>query len=158
MSNGTETKASLARRDFLAAATVAGLGAVTGAPVQAANQTVSARSASRVLGANEKKPVVGVYYYPWYRAPSAASAPAVGWMRKALRGRLEPKQLPKRGVYNSRDAETIADHIAQSKRGGVDFWAVSWWGPNQSTDTVFKDHILPHANAGKLTIPLAIPK
>ena len=157
MSKGTETKASLTRRDFLATATVAGLGAVTGTPARAVNQTVSARSASRVLGANEKKPVVGVYYYPWYRAPSAASekdAPAVGWMRKTLRGRLEPKHLPKRGVYNSHDAETIADHIAQSKRGGVDFWAVSWWGPNRSTDTVFKNHILAHANAGKLKYAL----
>jgi len=58
MSNGTETKASLTRRDFLATATVAGLGAVTGTPARAANQMVSARSASRVLGAGEKKPVV----------------------------------------------------------------------------------------------------
>jgi len=157
MSDGTETKPSLSRRLFLATATVSGLGAVTGTPARAADQTASARSASRAGGADEKRPVVGVYYYPWYRAPSNASekdALAVGWVRKTLRGRLEPKQLPKRGVYDSQDAETIADHIAQSKRGGVNFWAVSWWGPNHMTDAVLKDHIFPHADAEKLKYSL----
>ncbi len=152
MSNREEKKISLARRDFLVAATVAGLRAVAGTPARAANQT------ARVPGANDKKPFVGVYYYPWYSAPSAASvgpsAASVGWTRKTLRGRLEPKHLPKRGVYSSLDAETIAEHLAQSKRGGVGFWAVSWWGPNHKTDTAFKNHILTHASAEKLKYAL----
>ena len=129
------------------------LGAAPGSRTRAADQAVSAPSASRVLGPNAGKPVVGVYYYPWYR--SASNAPengtlATGWMRKTLRGRLAPQQLPSRGVYSSQDPETIADHIAQSRRGGVDFWAVSWWGPNHHTDATFKNHILPHAHAGTL--------
>ena len=118
---------------------------------------VGCGSTQLAFGEEATEPVVGVYYYPWYRAPrntSQADAPAVGWMRKTLRGRLEPKHLPKCGVYSSQDAETIADHISQSKRGGVDFWAVSWWGPNHKTDTTFRDHILPHADAGELKYSL----
>jgi hypothetical protein len=103
------------------------------------------------------QPMVGAYYYPWYVAPSAASQngpSSLGWMRKALRGRLEPKQLPKLGVYDSQDAEAIAEHIAQSRRGGIDFWAVSWWGPDSETDVAFRDHVLPHADAGQLKYAL----
>jgi predicted dehydrogenase len=54
MGNGTDAKASPARRDFLAASTVAGLGAMSSTTVRAAGQTVSAWSASRVLGANDR--------------------------------------------------------------------------------------------------------
>lgn len=104
------------------------------------------------LGA--KKPLVGAYYYPWYRVRGERESSSLGWMRRTLRGRLEPKQLPKRGIYNSRDAETIAEHIAQSKRGGIDFWVVSWWGPRHSRSSVFKNDILPHAEAGKLKYAL----
>ncbi len=54
MTKDTEAKVWLGRRGFLRASTVAGLGAVSGTPARAANQTVSARSASRVLGANDR--------------------------------------------------------------------------------------------------------
>ena len=144
----------LRRRDFLAAATATGLGAVAGPVASASETSVSAQPASTHGQTDKKKPVVGVYYYPWYRAPDATAllkgGAAGGWMRKTLRGRLEPKQFPRRGVYDSRDAETIADHIAQGDRGGVEFWAVSWWGPGSSTDTVFRNHILAHPDARKL--------
>jgi len=101
--------------------------------------------------------VVGVYYYPWYDAPGEATeedAPAGEWTRRTLRGHLDPKQLPEHGVYSSRSAETISGHIAQSKRGGIDFWVVSWWGPHSRTDIAFKNHILPHADAGELKYAL----
>jgi hypothetical protein len=157
MSKITEIRAALTRRNFLATATVAGLGAATDAPAQAADQKVSARPASRVQEASEKKPIVGVYYYPWYRAPGEAAEEGDRpgeWTRRTLRGRLDPKQLPEQGVYSSRNAETIGAHIAQSKRGGIDFWVMSWWGPNSGTDTTIKNHILTHANAGELKYAL----
>jgi glycoprotein endo-alpha-1,2-mannosidase len=94
------------------------------------------------------KPLVGADYYAGYGATKSESD--LCWMRKARRGRLEPRQLPKLGVYDSRNAETIGSHIAQSKRGGIDFWVVSWWGPSNSRSDAFKNHILPHADAGKL--------
>ncbi|MGK0185907.1 MAG: GH18 family chitinase [Verrucomicrobiales bacterium] len=90
---------------------------------------------------------VGAYYYPWYRA---AEAGETGWMSRALRGRLEPQQLPKLGVYGSRDPKVIGDHIAQSVQAGLDFWAVSWWGPGKRDDRTLRDHILTHPDAGKL--------
>ncbi|HIE95462.1 MAG TPA: hypothetical protein EYG03_19740 [Planctomycetes bacterium] len=103
-------------------------------------------------GVEAEKPLVGAYYYPWYRASRRDSD--IGWMDRALRGRLEPRQLPKLGVYDSRNAEIIGSHIAQSLRGGIDFWVVSWWGPGHSRSGDFKNDILSHAEAGKLKYAL----
>ncbi len=94
---------------------------------------------------------IGAYYYPWYEA---AGAGETGWMSKALRGRLQPQQLPRLGVYGSRDPKVIGDHIAQSRRAGIDFWAVSWWGPNRREDRAFGEAILTHADAGQLKYAL----
>ena len=90
---------------------------------------------------------IGAYYYPWY---GAADPGDTGWMTQALRGRLKPQQLPKLGVYGSRDPKVIGDHIAQSVRAGVDFWAVSWWGPGKREDRTFREQILPHPDAKQL--------
>ncbi len=108
-------------------------------------------------GGVKGKAWVGAYYYPWYRAPRAENTEkkrALGWMKQALRGRLVPRQLPKLGVYSSREPAVIADHIAQSRRGNIDFWVVSWWGPGTKTDVAFKNHILKHPDAGKLKYAL----
>jgi predicted amidohydrolase len=94
-----------------------------------------------------QRPSFGAYYYPWYKKPKGSR---LGWMSQALRGRLEPRQLPKLGVYDSRDPRVIAEHIAQSRRGAIDLWALSWWGPNSFTDVTIRDHILTHPDAGKL--------
>jgi hypothetical protein len=99
-------------------------------------------------GANQKKEfMVGAYYYPWYEAPKNEND--IGWMKRALRGRLKSTQLPKLGVYDSRDPKVIEDHIKQSKYAGIDFWSVSWWGKNRQDET-FKDHIIKHSDAAKL--------
>ncbi|MCA9170007.1 MAG: glycoside hydrolase family 99-like domain-containing protein [Planctomycetales bacterium] len=102
----------------------------------------------------QKPLLVGAYYYPWYRgAPREATADApasVGWMRQAMRSHLVPQQLPALGVYDSASPEVIAAHIAQSRQANLDFWAVSWWGPNHSTDRVLRRNILAHPAAEKL--------
>ena len=98
-------------------------------------------------GAQQGVLSVGAYYYPWYHA---ADAGETGWMSQALRGRLKPQQLPKLGVYGSRDPNVIGDHIAQSVRAGIDFWAVSWWGPGKREDKALREHILTHPDAAKL--------
>ena len=90
---------------------------------------------------------VGAYYYPWYGASEDGK---LGWMSQAMRGRLEPQQLPKLGVYGSTDSKVIGDHIAQSVRAGLDFWSVSWWGPGKREDLTLRDHILTHPDARKL--------
>lgn len=90
---------------------------------------------------------VGAYYYPWY---SASKNGELGWMSQAMRGRLQPQQLPQLGVYGSTDSKVIGEHIAQSVRAGLDFWAVSWWGPGKREDRTLRDHILTHPDAEKL--------
>ena len=89
------------------------------------------------------KPSIGVYYYPWYRGESNR------WQR-AMRLHLKYPQKPKSGLYDSGNPKVIADHIEQSVRGGISFWAVSWWGPGHNTDVIFKDNILKHPDSSKL--------
>jgi hypothetical protein len=54
-----------------------------------------------------------------------------------MRLHLVPPQEPKCGLYDSADPAIVQEHISQSLRAGLDFWAVSWWGPNTPTDNVF---------------------
>ena len=67
-----------------------------------------------------------------------------------MRQHLKEPQKPKVGLYDSRDPEVIGNHIEQSIRGGVSFWAVSWWGPKSKTDRAFKENILTHPDSPKL--------
>jgi hypothetical protein len=90
------------------------------------------------------KVMVGAYYYPWYAGARSK------WDAHAPRLRLDPPQLPAAGRYDSSDADLIARHIAQSQRGGIDFWAVSWWGPRSTTDRIIRRNILGHEQAGAL--------
>lgn len=89
------------------------------------------------------KPSVGVYYYPWYQGSKRA------W-NSAMRLHLAPAQQPMLGLYKSNDPDVVGDHISQSIRGGIDFWAVSWWGPGDYKDRVFKNDILTHPDSSKL--------
>jgi glycoprotein endo-alpha-1,2-mannosidase len=70
--------------------------------------------------------------------------------RHVLRQRLVPPQTPKLGRYDSTDPNVVRDHIAQSVRGGIAFWASSWWRPGDYTDTTLHDVIFKHPDAGKL--------
>lgn len=113
----------------------------------AAGESASAPSAKEGGSRAEGKPLVGVYYYPWYR-----KAP---WTRKSqwrqvMRLHLKPPQKPKAGLYDSSDPRVIAEHISQSLRGGIDFWAVSWWRPEHICDTNLRNAILKHPDAHKL--------
>ena len=105
-----------------------------------------------VFGQDNSTPLtIGAYYYPWY---GAAAEGEIGWMRQAMRAHLEPRQLPKAGVYGSGDPQVIGEHIAQSVRAGIDFWAVSWWGPGRGDDRTFREKILTHPDAAKLKYAL----
>lgn len=90
-----------------------------------------------------EKPSIGAYYYPWKRGTRRQ------W-QQAMRLLLAEPQQPKLGLYDSRDPEVIAEHIEQSLRGGISFWAVSWWGPDSFVDQVFKENILAHPDSSKL--------
>lgn len=103
---------------------------------------------------------VGAYYYPWFEKDSGPTA--LDWMNQrenkwesqVMRFKLDPPQVPMLGAYNSSDASVVGKHIEQSVRGGIDFWAVSWWGPASKTDTNLREVILPHQNSRQLQYAL----
>jgi glycoprotein endo-alpha-1,2-mannosidase len=92
-------------------------------------------------------PVVGAYYYPWY---GVNDRPLEHDWDHVMRRKLAPSQAPLAGLYRSDDPQVISRHIEQSKRAGIDFWAVSWWGPDTATDRTIRDSILKHPDADQL--------
>lgn len=92
------------------------------------------------VGAN-----VGVYYYPWYGSFAGGHG-----FDSTLRMHLSPAQPPALGSYSSRDGAAIASHIDQSVQANVDFWAVSWWGPNSAENRTQRDYILTNPRASEL--------
>ena len=68
-------------------------------------------------------------------------------VHRLLRIKLVPPQQPLAGLYRSNDPKVIAEHLAQSRRAALDFWAVSWWGPNSATDRTLREAILEHPDA-----------
>jgi hypothetical protein len=89
-------------------------------------------------------PLVGAYYYPWY-GPSPFHN-----VNQSLRGHLAPPQPPVLGAYSNRNSATIASHIDQSHRGNIDFWALSWWGPQSAENTTIRTSILTHPRRAEL--------
>jgi glycoprotein endo-alpha-1,2-mannosidase len=114
-----------------------------------ANLTCFAEDNATVnLKSPKSKAVVGAYYYPWYETPRPGAEPR-DWKR-AMRLHLQPPQFPKAGLYESSKPDLIGEHIRQSIRGGIDFWAVSWWGRGSESDGNFRNAILKHPSADKL--------
>jgi hypothetical protein len=91
------------------------------------------------------EPTVGVYYYPWYGSFSGGHS-----VNQSLRGHLTPPQPPALGAYSNRDSSTIAAHIDQSHRGNIDFWALSWWGPQSREESTIRNSILEHPRRAEL--------
>jgi hypothetical protein len=110
--------------------------------LSAANADNSAPPAQTEVG-----PTVGAYYYPWYGGKGRDTS--ADW-RNVFRQRLRPPQTPAAGLYNSDDPAIVKEHIAQSRRAGLSFWAVSWWGPDSLTDRVFRNVLLTHPDASHL--------
>ncbi len=96
---------------------------------------------------DDARPVVGAYYYPWY---GVSDRPVERDWVNLLRQKLVPPQAPRAGLYRSDDPAVIADHIVQSRQAGLDFWALSWWGPDTATDRTIREAILGHPEAGQL--------
>jgi glycoprotein endo-alpha-1,2-mannosidase len=96
---------------------------------------------------NDDCPAVGAYYYPWY---GVNDRPLSHDWDRLMRLKLNPPQKPAAGLYRSDDPDVIAEHIAQSHRAGLDFWAVSWWGPGSATDRTIREAILRHPEANRL--------
>jgi hypothetical protein len=96
--------------------------------------------------ADDLRPVIGAYYYPWY---GVHDRPLSHDWENLMRQKLDPPQMPLAGLYRSNAPEVIAEHFAQSRRAGLDFWAVSWWGPDSRTDRTIREAIFKHSDAGQ---------
>jgi len=125
-------------------AAVAGLLCATGCETMKTEQAAQPAASTADVSSQIQ---VGAYYYPWYK--ENADSETMPWNR-AMRLLLKNRQQPMLGLYNSGDPEVIGGHIAQSLRGGIDFWAVSWWGPGSQTDRIFRRDILSHPDSAKL--------
>jgi hypothetical protein len=97
--------------------------------------------------ADDTRPVIGAYYYPWY---GVNDRPLSHDWHNLVRVKLDPPQQPLAGLYRSDDPKVIAEHLAQSRRAGIDFWAVSWWGPDSGTDRTIREAIFKHPDTGRL--------
>ena len=97
--------------------------------------------------ADDDRPVIGAYYYPWY---GVTIVPLSHDWHRLMRQKLDPPQKPAAGLYRSDDPDVIAEHLAQSRRAGLDFWAVSWWGPDSATDRTIREAIFKHPDADRL--------
>lgn len=73
---------------------------------------------------------VGAYYYPWYGANGRHWNDGV------------PRE-PALGRYDSADEQTVNRHIDWATGHGIDFFAVSWWGPESFEDAVLRASFLP---------------
>ncbi len=82
--------------------------------------------------------LVGAYYYPWYSRSRH-------W-KEGYKGR------PLLGEYDSRDPIVISKHIDWATGHGIDFFLMSWWGPNSWEDVTIKDFFLKNQLAGHIKI------
>ena len=73
--------------------------------------------------------LVGAYYYPWY-------GPGRNHWEDGYAGH------PTLGEYDSGARNILNQQIDWAAGHGIDFFAVSWWGPGSREDSVLKDHFL----------------
>ena len=78
--------------------------------------------------AAEDNILIGAYYYLWYSETRH-------W-NEGYKG------SPVLGNYSSRDEQTINTHIDWATGHGIDFFIMSWWGPNSWEDLTLKNHFL----------------
>jgi hypothetical protein len=76
--------------------------------------------------------LTGAYYYSWY-------GPGRNHWEDGYAGH------PVLGEYDSGDAEVINKHIDWATGHGIDFFAVSWWGPNTREDQVLQGQFVNSA-------------
>ena len=76
----------------------------------------------------EDNMLIGTYYYPWYDRNRH-------WQEGY-------KGDPVLGKYSSRDQSVISKHIEWACEYGIDFFLMSWWGPQSWEDITIKNYFL----------------
>lgn len=97
------------------------------------------RAFENVADADDR--LIGAYYYPWY----------------AANGRHWNEGVPRRpllGEYDSADEGIINRHIDWATGHGIDFFAISWWGPQSFEANVLREQFLPADLAGEMSFAI----
>lgn len=92
--------------------------------------------------ADERRPLVGAYYYVWYDAAE--------WRKGYLGDKLAPPIRPLLGEYSSADPRVAAQHVAWASEYGIDFFAVSWAGRGSPADRYLEAGLLAAPNVGDI--------
>ena len=86
-----------------------------------------------VIGPVSQKLSVGAYYYTYDLKDS------LFWQRY-LRKKLNIQQQPQLGEYSCRDEAVIKQHLDWARDAGIDFFAMSWFGPGSYSDVTVKNY------------------
>jgi len=87
--------------------------------------------------------LVGAHYYPWYEMHSGHT----NWTSRTV-------STPVLGEYNSDTQSVVDQHIKWSVEHGIQWWSVSWWGPESGSDRALKSALLPSDQFEYLTFSI----
>jgi len=85
---------------------------------------------------------VGAYYHTY------DSKDSLFWQRY-LREKLNIQQPPQLGEYTCRDEAVIKQHLDWAKSAGIDFFAMSWFGPGSASDVTIKNYFSAYLKRNK---------
>lgn len=88
---------------------------------------VGCRARDGEVGA--RKPQIGAYYYDWYASEK--------WRREPA------PDMPMLGPYDSGNPAVAQRHVGWALRAGLDFFVVSWMGPDTAADRNLREALLP---------------
>jgi len=85
--------------------------------------------------ASAARPLVAIFYYPWYSTPRVDGA----WEHWSQNGHAPPGDLyssfyPAGGPYSSSNPDVVAAQMAEIRAAGIDEVVTSWWGRGSTTD------------------------
>ncbi|MEK7310287.1 MAG: glycoside hydrolase family 99-like domain-containing protein, partial [Planctomycetota bacterium] len=86
-----------------------------------------------VIAPVSQRLTVGAYYHTYDSKDSPF------WQRY-LRRKLNIQQPPQLGEYSCRDEQVIKQHLDWAQDAGIDFFAMSWFGPGSASDVTIKNY------------------
>lgn len=84
------------------------------------------------------------FYYPWYRTKDFSGfwshwgCGVPDLTKKKGHSEISTTHIPKIGLYDSSNPESIKRHIKMAEKSGIDVFICSWWGEKSETDDAFK--------------------
>jgi hypothetical protein len=78
--------------------------------------------------------LVGAHYYPWYETRQHRN-----WTDRTV-------STPMLGEYAATDRPVVDQHLKWSLEHGVNWWSVSWWGPDAPSNRAFRETVAAMEN------------